>query len=587
LPDRTGKPSEDELLRRLRVARETFMAGGELDDEVVRPEIRRSWFRSRSAGVSPNAPIHLHRGPLVNQDSSLLKAAHPVVRGLLKDLGDAQVWIQLVDRDGQIVGRWATSEPFEKMLEDICALGSVIDEGVLGTSALATLLEERRPVTVWGPEHYNESLASLSGAGAPIVHPGSGVLHGGIAVGCDLTVPMGLVASLVNQSARDIGAALVTGYSRADRELLDAYLQLERRGPRRPVIALNSRLWIANAAASARGSLLPTREDLWARVQDADRDAVDGEEVVVLDGYRLLVRPVQSGEDLIGGLVQVVGQRGLPRRPRTNDAPPLHAVASRPPSALDRRRVEAERLLVTAPLSLFHGPKHVGKTTLARRSAERSGLVPVFCDATDLLGRGLPDAVSSAGPICLVVRRLDAVPAHRVPELEETLLAAGERLGTIVGTYRSPATVEELPTWLEGAFDAHLRLPGLAEISADLPDVIADLLGVGPSELSAVITPEVVSKLQERPMPGNLGQLARMIDRARALAGEGPITAEHLPPVPQHRGAGRRLTPLERVERDAISAVLDDHDGNKAAAAQQLEMSRSTFYRRLAQLGIS
>jgi transcriptional regulator of acetoin/glycerol metabolism len=45
---------------------------------------------------------------------------------------------------------------------------------------------------------------------------------------------------------------------------------------------------------------------------------------------------------------------------------------------------------------------------------------------------------------------------------------------------------------------------------------------------------------------------------------------------------GRR----EAVERDAILDAIRDTNGDKGAAAQLLGMARSTFYRRLKELGL-
>jgi transcriptional regulator of acetoin/glycerol metabolism len=45
---------------------------------------------------------------------------------------------------------------------------------------------------------------------------------------------------------------------------------------------------------------------------------------------------------------------------------------------------------------------------------------------------------------------------------------------------------------------------------------------------------------------------------------------------------GRRtLTPLESLERDAITQALIDHGGNKGQAAEHLGMSRATIYRKI------
>jgi transcriptional regulator of acetoin/glycerol metabolism len=43
---------------------------------------------------------------------------------------------------------------------------------------------------------------------------------------------------------------------------------------------------------------------------------------------------------------------------------------------------------------------------------------------------------------------------------------------------------------------------------------------------------------------------------------------------------------LERVERDAIAAVLAASHGNKRTAAAELGISRSTLYRKIEALGL-
>ena len=51
---------------------------------------------------------------------------------------------------------------------------------------------------------------------------------------------------------------------------------------------------------------------------------------------------------------------------------------------------------------------------------------------------------------------------------------------------------------------------------------------------------------------------------------------------PECMAVGRRtLTPLESLERDAITQALIDHGGNKGQAAEHLGMSRATIYRKI------
>lgn len=48
----------------------------------------------------------------------------------------------------------------------------------------------------------------------------------------------------------------------------------------------------------------------------------------------------------------------------------------------------------------------------------------------------------------------------------------------------------------------------------------------------------------------------------------------------------RRLTRIESLERDAVVDALALHNGDKAAAAQALGMSRATIYRKIREYGI-
>jgi transcriptional regulator of acetoin/glycerol metabolism len=51
-------------------------------------------------------------------------------------------------------------------------------------------------------------------------------------------------------------------------------------------------------------------------------------------------------------------------------------------------------------------------------------------------------------------------------------------------------------------------------------------------------------------------------------------------------GAGNAAGLAERAERSLIRAVLDAHNGHRAAAAIELGISRSTLYRRLRAYGL-
>jgi two-component system response regulator HydG len=86
-------------------------------------------------------------------------------------------------------------------------------------------------------------------------------------------------------------------------------------------------------------------------------------------------------------------------------------------------------------------------------------------------------------------------------------------------------------------------------------------------------------------MPGNIRELANVMERAVALAHGVRVEGEGLPdelslraPIAVTRGAVR---PLDMIEREYILAALAANDGNQTATAAQPELGSATLYRKL------
>jgi transcriptional regulator of acetoin/glycerol metabolism len=103
-----------------------------------------------------------------------------------------------------------------------------------------------------------------------------------------------------------------------------------------------------------------------------------------------------------------------------------------------------------------------------------------------------------------------------------------------------------------------------------------------------VFTAPAVKLLQEQPWPGNVAQLANVIEKLVAFSADGLVTrrgvscvlAESPATIPSLRqGALRR-------QRDELVATLDATGGNLAEAARRLSMSRGAVIYRAQKFGL-
>jgi two-component system nitrogen regulation response regulator NtrX len=150
-----------------------------------------------------------------------------------------------------------------------------------------------------------------------------------------------------------------------------------------------------------------------------------------------------------------------------------------------------------------------------------------------------------------------------------------------------------------------LRVPGLAELREDIPDLIqffvgqlASASGLAPRRIGE----DAIAVLQAHDWPGNVRELRNNIERLMILAGGDPstvITAEMLPeeigsnvPLPVNGGAEHLMSlPLrearEIFEREYLLAQINRFGGNISRTAEFVGMERSALHRKLRALGVS
>ncbi|MEZ5365765.1 MAG: sigma 54-interacting transcriptional regulator [Bryobacterales bacterium] len=158
----------------------------------------------------------------------------------------------------------------------------------------------------------------------------------------------------------------------------------------------------------------------------------------------------------------------------------------------------------------------------------------------------------------------------------------------IVATHRDLAAEVR-----EGRFRADLlyrirvgriHLPALRERREDIPLLAKRFLAEFRAEIGkpvAGVSTEAMRTLTGYAWPGNVRELHSALEYAVIRARSERIQPEDLPPELDPPPADQ-----EEAERRRYEDALDRADGNRTRAAELLGVSRATFYRRLAQLGL-
>ncbi|CAM2065427.1 Sigma-54-dependent Fis family transcriptional regulator [Sulfidibacter corallicola] len=157
------------------------------------------------------------------------------------------------------------------------------------------------------------------------------------------------------------------------------------------------------------------------------------------------------------------------------------------------------------------------------------------------------------------------------------------------------ATNKDLPTAItEGSFRedlffrlnvVELRLPSLAERSADILPLARHFLNTLAETRGKSLAPESEQALVRHPWPGNVRELRNRLVRGALVCRSSQLTPADLDlkPAPV-------LQPVEdpssRAEKAGIEKALFDSRGNVSKAAAALGLSRQALYRKMEKFGI-
>jgi hypothetical protein len=181
---------------------------------------------------------------------------------------------------------------------------------------------------------------------------------------------------------------------------------------------------------------------------------------------------------------------------------------------------------------------------------------------------------------CIIISGAGSLPAWAVGELAARLAAAIPTDGSPVPFLLTVPAFDALSSELALLVDAVVEAPPLRFRAED----VLPLAHVVARRRSLTFTPRAAAALTAYHWPGNVAQLRRVVRSAASRATV--VDLHHLDPEIFDEG-GRRLSRLERSERDEIVRCLTEPGQTITHAAEVLGIGRATLYRKIAYYRIS
>ena len=205
-------------------------------DGVVPDLIVRSWRRSIS--ISADGANPCQRFTEIDTDSILCRAADPVLDRWQAHLADTGTTLFLSDRAGAIVARRASDSSARRRLDSVhAAEGFDYSEDSIGTNGLGTSMVEKRALLISGSQHYNDALATLACAAAPVCTPAGSVI-GSISLGGPIESANPLMLSLTREIGQQIEERLRSSARPQDLALAMSFTRYTN--SQRPTVVMDS-----------------------------------------------------------------------------------------------------------------------------------------------------------------------------------------------------------------------------------------------------------------------------------------------------------------------------------------------------------
>ncbi|MHC8290813.1 helix-turn-helix domain-containing protein [Pseudomonas sp. XS1P51] len=163
----------DDYSDRLRTAKEAIVSGGDAGHMGIPEYLVESWRRSHGFGIhpsdqllaSPDSQLFL----IDDQDRYLSAVVGQAIDSIWNSFGGENWVVYVTNEEGVIIRARHGSNPASRSFA--LQVGRRLSESDIGTTAPSCALQERRPLTLVGAEHYLSEFSRLFCCAVPIWGP--------------------------------------------------------------------------------------------------------------------------------------------------------------------------------------------------------------------------------------------------------------------------------------------------------------------------------------------------------------------------------------------------------------------------------
>ncbi|MGC4091326.1 MAG: helix-turn-helix domain-containing protein [Polyangiaceae bacterium] len=140
---------------------------------------------------------------------------------------------------------------------------------------------------------------------------------------------------------------------------------------------------------------------------------------------------------------------------------------------------------------------------------------------------------------------------------------------------------------------ARFQLPPLRERREDIPLLAEHFLAKYSRKMTKRVrlADGVMERLLGYEYPGNVRELENLVEQSVALCTGGIVRVDDIlprPPKSEEKPHGRTLADIvDDAEREAVESALRAFDGSRERAAEALDISPTTLWRKMTRLGIT